>query len=131
MWAGHPYLGTMGGHFLLFRWSCHFHSLFARIQLSFRFFTNDYFKSFSLHNDIFRFRLFELSLSFRIARQTLILREERSAFARLQSIFVAQTDSSNLWELGRPERLSGLPFGRMGGLRSLQIELSEKSGLRT
>ena len=58
MWARDPYLGTVGGYFLLFRWSCHFHSFFVRIQLSFCFFANDYFNSFLLHNDIFRFRLF-------------------------------------------------------------------------
>jgi hypothetical protein len=57
VWAGDPYLSAVGGYFLLFRWSCHFHSLFARIQLSFRFFANDYFNTFFLHNNIFRFRL--------------------------------------------------------------------------
>jgi hypothetical protein len=59
MWAGDPYLGTVGGYFLLFRWSCHFHSLFARIQLSSRFFTNDYFNSFFLHKISFAFGCFE------------------------------------------------------------------------
>ncbi|MEA3162482.1 MAG: hypothetical protein QOE88_300 [Verrucomicrobiota bacterium] len=57
MWARDPDLGTVGGYFLLFRWSCHFHSLFVRIQRPFRFFANHYFNSFFLHNDIFRFRV--------------------------------------------------------------------------
>jgi hypothetical protein len=57
MWARDPYLGAMGGYFLPFGWSCHFHSLFVRIQRSLGFFANDYFNGFFLHNDIFRFRL--------------------------------------------------------------------------
>jgi hypothetical protein len=86
------YLYAVGAHFLIFRRSCHFHSLVLRIQLSLSFFANDYFDSFFLHNNVFRSWLLDGLVIPRQSTHQASVRERRSTFGLLQFFFLPEPD---------------------------------------